>query len=85
MITFFTIKGGKEVRAWTVKRNTRCQDAGKKVHSDFKEKFIKAEVINWQELVMANGWRQARELGQLKIKGKEYQVQDGDVIEFKHQ
>jgi len=83
LITFFTITGGKETRAWTVEKGTKCPVAGGKVHSDFEEKFIRAEVINWQKLVAAGGWRQARELGWLKITGKEYQVQDGDVIEFK--
>jgi len=83
LITFFTITGGKETRAWTVEKGTKCPFAGGKVHSDFEEKFIRAEVINWQKLVAAGGWRQARELGWLKITGKEYQVQDGDVIEFK--
>jgi len=83
LITFFTITGGKETRAWTVEKGTKCPVAGGKVHSDFEEKFIRAEAINWQKLVAAGGWRQAQELGWLKITGKEYQVQDGDVIEFK--
>lgn len=83
LITFFTIKGGIETRAWTIKRGIKCSEAGQKVHSDFSEKFIRAEVINWQELITAGNWRQARELGLLKIRGKEYQVEDGDVIEFK--
>lgn len=81
--TFYTIKGGKEVRAWTINENNHILLAAEKVHSDFREKFIKAEVINWQKLIEAGSWNRARELGWLKIKGKEYQVQSGDIIEFK--
>lgn len=83
LITFFTIAGGKEVRAWTIEKNTKASEAGGVVHSDFKEKFIKAEVINWQKLVEAGSWSKAKELGWLKIVGREYLIEDGDVIEFK--
>lgn len=83
LITFYTIKGEKEARAWTLKKGEDILQAGKSVHSDFKEKFIKAEVINWQELVKAGSWLKAREQGLVKIVGQEYIVQDGDVIEFK--
>ena len=83
LITFYTITGGKETRAWTLKRGEPAQKAGGVVHSDFQEKFIKAEVINWQELVKTDSWHKAREKGQIKTAGKDYIVQDGDVIEFK--
>lgn len=83
LITFYTITGGKETKAWTVKKDTKCPSAGGKVHSDFEEKFIRAEIINWHKLVNAGSWKQARELGQILTTGKEYTVQDGDVIEFK--
>jgi len=83
LITFYTIKGGKEVRAWTLKKNSTAPQAGGVVHSDFKEKFIKAEVIDWQKLIEAGGWKEARERGWLKTVGRDYIVQDGDVIEFK--
>lgn len=83
LITFYTITGGKETRAWTLKRGMGASTAGKVVHSDFEEKFIRAEVINWQKLVTAGSWTKARELGQLKTVGKDYVVEDGDVIEFK--
>ncbi len=83
LITFFTIRGQKETKAWTLKKNSNAPEAGKIVHSDFKEKFIKAEIINWEKLVSAGSWHKARELGWLKIVGKDYIVQDGDVIEFK--
>lgn len=83
LITFYTIAGGQETRAWTLKKGERTPQAGGKVHSDFEEKFIKAEVINWQKLVEAGSWLKAREKGWLKTVGKEYVVEDGDVIEFK--
>lgn len=83
LITFYTIKGGQECRAWTLKRGLKAPEAGRVVHSDFGDKFIKAEVINWQKLVEANSWQKARELGQIKTVGKDYVVEDGDVIEFK--
>ena len=83
LITFFTVAGLKETRAWTIKRGGTAPEAGGVVHTDFKEKFIRAEVIPWNKLVEANGWKTAKELGWLKIHGKDYIVQDGDVIEFK--
>jgi len=83
LITFFTVAGLKETRAWTIKRGGTAPDAGGIVHTDFKEKFIRAEVIPWNKLVEANGWKTAKELGWLKIHGKDYVVQDGDVMEFK--
>ena len=83
LITFFTVAGMKETRAWTIKRGGTAPEAGGVVHTDFKEKFIRAEVIPWNKLAEANGWKEAKELGWLKIHGKDYIVQDGDVIEFK--
>jgi len=83
LITFYTVTGGKETRAWTLKQGSKAPEAGGIVHTDFQEKFIKAEVINWQSLAEAGGWKEARELGQLKLAGKDYVVQEGDVIEFR--
>ena len=83
LITFYTIAGGKETRAWTLKRGSAAPEAGGKVHSDFKEKFIKAEIIPYQKLVTAGSWQIAREKGWIQMEGKDYIVQDGDVIEFK--
>jgi GTP-binding protein YchF len=83
LITFFTITGGKEVRAWTIKKGALAPEAGGKVHSDFEEKFIRAEVISWQKLTEIGSWKKAKELGQVKIVGRDYIVEDGDVIEFK--
>lgn len=83
LITFYTIAGGKEVRAWTVSKNSTAPEAGGRVHSDFKEKFIKAEVISGQDLIKASGWNKAREQGLIKTVGRNYIVNDGDVVEFK--
>lgn len=83
LITFYTVAGGKETRAWTLKRGLKAPAAGGVVHSDFEEKFIRAEVINWQKLVEAENWKEAREKGWLRTAGRDYLVQDGDVIEFK--
>jgi len=83
LITFYTILGGKEARAWTIKKSALAPAAGGKVHTDFEEKFIRAEVIPWQKLVAAGSWTKARESGQIQTVGKDYAVQDGDVIEFK--
>jgi len=83
LITFFTVAGSKEIRAWTIKKGSMALAAAGKVHSDFEEKFIRAEVIPWQKLVEANGWKEAKEKGWLQIIGKDYLVRDGDVIEFK--
>jgi len=79
LITFFTA-GEKETRAWTLKRNSKAPQAGGVIHSDFEEKFIRAEVINWQDLINVQSWPAAREKGLLRSEGKEYIVQDGDVI-----
>lgn len=83
LITFYTITGGKETRAWTIKQGALAPQAGGVVHSDFCQKFIRAEVIFWQELIEAGSWTKAREQGLVKTEGKEYEIKDGDVIEFK--
>lgn len=83
LITFFTA-GEKETHAWKIKKGTKIVDAVEKIHSDFKKYFIKAEVINWKDLVESGGYVQAREKGLIRIEGKDYIVQDGDVIEVKH-
>jgi len=83
LITFYTIAGGKEAKAWILKRGFLAPQAGGRVHSDFESKFIRALVIPWQKLIEAKSWANAREKGWLQTVGKNYVVQDGDVIEFK--
>jgi len=82
LMTFLTT-GKDETRAWTVKKNSTAPQAGRAIHGDFEEKFIKASIINWQELLNSESWHNAIEKGALRTEGKEYVVQDGDVIEFK--
>jgi len=83
LITFFTITGEKETRAWTIKKGSDIITAAAKVHTDFAQKLIKADVLNYQELIESGSWNKARELGKIKLAGKEYIVQDGDILEFK--
>ncbi len=80
--TFLTT-GEDETRAWTIKKNSTAPVAGMAIHTDFKDKFIRAEVINWQELLDAGSYVNARAKGKVRTEGKDYIVQDGDVIEFK--
>ena len=82
LMNYFTT-GEDETRAWTIKRNSTAPEAGMAIHTDFKEKFIRAEVINWQDLLAAGSYAKAREKGLVRTEGKEYIVQDGDVIEFR--
>lgn len=83
LITFYTIKGGEETRAWTAKEGTLAPQCGGVVHSDFEEKFIKADIINYKDLIECGSWNEARTKGLVRTEGKNYQVKDGDVIEFK--
>lgn len=82
LISFFTT-GEAETRAWTIKKNSTAPESGAAIHSDFKDKFIKADVIFWKDLLDAGSYSKAREKGLIRTEGKEYIVSDGDVIEFK--
>lgn len=82
LITFLTT-GEDETRAWTIRKNSTAPIAGTAIHNDFKDKFIRAEVIAWDELLAIGLWSKAREIGKIRTEGKEYIVKDGDVIEFK--
>lgn len=83
LISFFTT-GEDETRAWTIKRGSLAPDAGAAIHTDFRDKFIRAEVIHWDKLLEAGSFGKAREKGWLRSEGKEYLVEDGDVMEFLH-
>ncbi|PIR69697.1 MAG: redox-regulated ATPase YchF [Candidatus Niyogibacteria bacterium CG10_big_fil_rev_8_21_14_0_10_46_36] len=82
LITFFTT-GEDESRAWPIPRHSSAPRAGRAIHSDFEQKFIRAEVIGYKELLEAGSYAKAREKGLLRTEGKKYVVQDGDVIEFR--
>jgi ribosome-binding ATPase YchF (GTP1/OBG family) len=82
LISFLTT-GEKESRAWTIRRGSTAPEAGAAIHTDFKDKFIRADVIHWDKLLETGSWSKAREKGLVRTEGKEYIVQDGDVLEFK--
>jgi len=83
LITFYTIKGGKEVRATPIVLGSNVLEAAEKIHTDFAKKFIKAEVIPVEELLVQGSWKKAHEAGKIALAGRDYIVQDSDVIEFK--
>jgi ribosome-binding ATPase YchF (GTP1/OBG family) len=82
LISFLTT-GEDETRAWTIKSGSAAPEAGAAIHTDFHEKFIRAEVVPYEKLVEAGSHAAAREKGWLRTEGKEYVVKDGDVVEFK--
>jgi ribosome-binding ATPase len=82
LISFLT-SGEKEVRAWTIKKGINAQMAAGEIHTDFIKRFIKAEVVSYDNFVEFNGWKGARENGKAQLEGREYIVKDGDVVEFK--
>ena len=79
----FLTAGEKETRAWTITRGTKAPQAAGKIHSDFERGFIKAEVINWKDLLENKTYAAAREKGLGRMEGKEYVMQDGDVVVFR--
>jgi len=83
LITFFTITGGREVRAWAVQRGAKASQAAGKVHSQMERGFIRAEVVGFEQLVEVGSWHAAREQGVLRIEGRDYKAQDGDVFLFR--
>lgn len=80
--TFITT-GKIETRAWTIKKGATAPEAGAAIHSDFQEKFIRADVIMWDKLLEIGSWGKAKEIGAVKTVGKEYVMTDGEVVEFK--
>ena len=82
LITFLTA-GEKECRAWTIKNGYKAPEAAGTIHTDFEKKFIKADVVTFENYVEFGGEKKARELGKLRQEGRDYIVKDGDVIEFK--
>ena len=80
--TFFTT-GEKESRAWTFRAGAKAPQAAGVIHTDFERGFIRAEVIHWDELLEVGSWSKARDAGTLRVEGKDYEVADGDVLEFR--
>lgn len=83
LVSFFTT-GEDETRAWTIKKGAKAPEAAGTIHGDFEKKFIRAEVINWQKLLEAGSWNGAKQKGWIRIEGKDYIVQDGDVTVIRH-
>jgi GTP-binding protein YchF len=83
LISFLTC-GEPECRAWTIEQGMSAQKAAGAIHSDIEKNFIKAEVVNWEDLLKAGSFPSARERGQVRLEGKEYIVREGDVILFRH-
>ena len=81
-ISFFTA-GEDECRAWTIRRGTRARAAAGTIHSDIEKGFIRAELVPYDELVAVGSWNAAKEKGKLRLEGKEYEMQDGDVVNFR--
>lgn len=82
LISFLTC-GEKEVKAWTITKGETAPLAAGAIHTDFTKKFIKAEVVSYSDFTENNGWKGSREKGKARLEGKEYIMQDGDVVEFK--
>ncbi len=80
--TYFTA-GVKEVRAWTVKKGATAPEAAGVIHTDFEKGFIRAEVISYDDFITYNGEQKSKEAGKMRLEGKEYTVQDGDVMHFR--
>ncbi|MBN2345777.1 MAG: redox-regulated ATPase YchF [Candidatus Aminicenantes bacterium] len=82
LISFFTV-GKDETRAWTVEKGTNAFVAAGKIHSDIQKGFIRAEVISWSDFLECGGFAHAKEKGRLRLEGKEYAVQDGEIVHFR--
>jgi GTP-binding protein YchF len=80
--TYFTA-GPKEVRAWTIKKGDKAPQAAGAIHTDFERGFIAVEVCHYQDYIDCGGWQAAKEKGKVRLEGKEYVLQDGDVVEFR--
>ena len=83
LISFFTADRGKEARARSIRRGTRAREAAGAVHTDMERGFVAAEVVPWDALLEAGGYNQARERAQLRVEGRDYEVRDGDVVNFR--
>jgi ribosome-binding ATPase YchF (GTP1/OBG family) len=81
--SFFTT-GEDETRAWTVEKGTKAPQAAGVIHTDFEQKFIRLEVVACDKLLEAGGWNQAKQKGWMRVEGKDYVVQDGDVVVVRH-
>ena len=82
LITYFT-SGPKESRAWTIPKGSNAPRAAREIHTDFEKGFIRAEVVSYEDYVTLRGEQKSKEAGKMRVEGKDYIVQDGDVIYFR--
>lgn len=82
LITYFT-SGPKETRAWTIAKNTLAPESAGKIHTDFEKGFIRAETINYDELINFLNYSEAKDAGKIRLEGKDYEVKDGDIMNFR--
>jgi hypothetical protein len=82
LVSFFTL-GKDEIKAWTVKKETSALDAADVIHTDMKKGFIRAEVVSYDDLISAGSYPEARKKGVVRLEGKTYKVQDGDIVEIR--
>ena len=81
--SFFTV-GEDECRAWTIRKDMNAQEAAGEIHTDFFNKFIRAEVVHYDDFVNTGSFAKAKEIGAWRLEGKEYIVKDGDIISVRH-
>lgn len=81
--SFFTV-GEDECRAWTIKKGMNAQEAAGEIHTDFFKKFIRAEVVSYDDFIDLGSFPKAKEAGKWRLEGKEYVVKDGDIISVRH-
>lgn len=82
-LSSFLTCGEIEVKAWTIKKGSNAVEASGEIHTDFMQKFIKAEVVSYSDFLECRGWKAARNAGKARLEGRDYIMQDGDVVEFK--
>ena len=82
LISYLTA-GEPECRAWTIKKNTKAPQAAGKIHSDFERGFIRAEIVSYDDIMACGTYSAAKDKGLVRLEGKEYIVQDGDIIHFR--
>ena len=80
--TFFT-SGPEESRAWTIENNSKAPNAAGVIHTDFEKKFIRAETVSYEDFIKYKGFNECKNIGKVRLEGKDYIVQDGDVMFFR--
>jgi len=83
LITFYTLMPDKQVQAWPILKDSKAPQAAGKVHTDMERGFIAADVVHFEDFLPSGGWHESREKGKLRTEGKDYTIQDGDIVHFK--